>query len=167
LYASFEGIDFGKPTLDTEDLQNGMEDFDFTSLFSYSVRVFYQSVSNSVAKLYETEYNLTASEWRTMIILGPHNCMAAKEIVVASSMDKVTVSRAVVSMQKKALLKRDIDGDDKRKSALRLTNAGREVYFSLLPKVLKLQERLVSDLSDDEVQTFLATMNRIHANALK
>ena len=157
----------GNPTLETEDPQKGMENFDFTSLFSYSVRVFYQSVSNSVAKLYETEYNLTASEWRTMIILGPHNCMAAKEIVVASSMDKVTVSRAVVSMQKKALLKRDIDGDDKRKSALRLTKAGQGVYFSLLPKVLKLQNRLVSGLSEDELQTFLATMGRISANALK
>lgn len=164
---SLKLINLGHPTLETEDLQKEMENFDFTSLFSYSVRVFYQSVSSSVAKFYETEYNLTASEWRTMIILGPHNCMAAKEIVTASSMDKVTVSRAVVSMQKKALLKRDIDGDDKRKSALRLTKAGRDVYFSLLPKVLKLQNRLVDGLSEDELQTFLATMDKISANALK
>ncbi len=160
-------MNLGRPTLETDDLQKEMENFDFTSLFSYSVRVFYQSVSNSVAALYETEYNLTASEWRTMIILGPHNCMAAKEIVAASSMDKVTVSRAVISMQKKALLKRDIDGDDKRKSALRLTKSGRDVYFSLLPKVLKLQKRLVSDLSEDELQTFMEMMERIRANALE
>lgn len=151
----------------TEDLQKEMENFDFTSLFSYSVRVFYQSVSSSVADLYETDYNLTASEWRILIILGPHRCMAAKEIVEASSMDKVTVSRAVVSMQKKSLLKRDIDGDDKRKSALRLTKDGRDVYLSLLPKVLKLQKRLVHGLSEEELRTFLATMDRISANAIE
>lgn len=151
--------------MESDDLSKEMEDFEFTSLFSYSVRTFYQSVSGSVAKLYETEYNLTASEWRTLVVLGPHHCMAAKEIVTASSMDKVTVSRAVVSMQKKALLKRDIDGDDKRKSALRLTQSGRDIYFALLPKVLKLQKQLVSGLSEDELQAFVKTMRRISDNA--
>ncbi len=139
--------------------------FDFRTLFTFSVRTFYRSVSSSVENIYEKDYGLTTAEWRTLVVLGPYQCLAAKEIVKASSMDKVTVSRAVKTMQAKNVLKRDIDGDDKRRSALRLTQVGRDIYFSLMPKVLTLQNDLLAGFSKDEIEQFSILMDRVSQNA--
>ncbi len=139
--------------------------FDFRTLFTFSVRTFYRSVSSSVENIYENDYGLTTAEWRTLVVLGPYQCLAAKEIVKASSMDKVTVSRAVKTMQAKNILKRDIDGDDKRRSALRLTQAGRDIYFSLMPKVLTLQDSLLAGFTQAEIDQFSSLMSRVSQNA--
>ncbi len=148
-----------------ETKNSELTSFDFRTLFTFSVRTFYRSVSSSVENIYENEYGLTTAEWRTLAVLGPYQCLAAKEIVKASSMDKVTVSRAVKTMQAKNVLKRDIDGDDKRRSALRLTQAGRDIYFSLMPKVLTLQNDLLAGFTQAEIDQFSALMSRVSENA--
>ena len=97
-------------------------EFNLRSFFPYLVRVFYRAVSSSVSEVYASRYGLSVSEWRTMAVLGPQRAMSATEIVEQSSMDKVNVSRAIKGLRRAGYLRRDINGDDRRRAVVRLTS---------------------------------------------
>lgn len=142
-----------------------MHDFDLRDFFPYRVRVFATAVSAAVTRVYTERHGLAVSEWRTMAILGSNRALSAKEIVEKSSMDKVNVSRAVQSLRKKGLLKRDIDGDDRRRAVLRLTEEGNRVFQDLVPLVRDVEQQLISDLSDDELRVLEKLMARVKTKA--
>ena len=139
--------------------------FDLHKFFPYLVRIFYRSVSDSVSQIYSSKFNLSVSEWRVMVVLKPNRVMSAGEIVERSSMSNVDVSRAINSLKNSGLLKRDINGDDKRRAALWLTADGIKIFDALIPLVTELEKLLLEDLSDDEIQSFISTMEKIRTNA--
>ncbi len=149
----------------TLDRQEKSDDFDLTTFFPYLVRIYYRAVSEAVSKVYTEKFGLSVSEWRTMAVLGLHNSMSASEIVCQSSMDKVVVSRAIKGLQAKGFLKRDIDGDDRRRAALRLTLEGRNTFGILVPKVKQAEENCLRQLSPDERATLIGLMKRVRMNA--
>ncbi len=140
-------------------------EFDLKSFFPYLVRIYYRAVSASVTDIYASLFGLTVSEWRTMAVLGPHRALSAGEIVEHSSMDKVNVSRAIGRLRKRGLLKRDIDGEDRRRAVLRLTEQGREMFNALVPKVTQLEEKILEDLTPDERRMLIELMDKIRQKA--
>ncbi len=155
-----------KYTLTTPN-ETSPAEFNLTEFFPYLVRIFYRSVSSSVSDLYGSLFGLSVSEWRTMAVLGPHGTLSASEIVERSSMDKVNVSRAIKKLQKTGYLKRDIDGNDKRKAVLRLTDEGRKIHLALIPMVKELEQNLLEGLSHDEIEQLKSLMEKVRHNAEK
>ncbi len=142
----------------------GHPPFDLHSFFPYLVRVFYQTVSQSVSDIYGPLYGLSVSEWRTMAVLG-NRLLSAGEIVERSSMDRVAVSRAIKGLREAGLLKRDIDGDDRRRAVLRLTERGAAVFNDLIPRVRQLERDLLAGLSEAERLSLIGLMAKVRANA--
>jgi len=139
-------------------------DFDLRSFFPYLVRVYYRAVSESVTQIYESRYGLTVSEWRTMAVLGT-DTLSAGEIVERSSMDKVNVSRAIQKLRARGYLRRDIDGDDRRRAVVRLTEDGIAAFADLIPEVTALVESLLTGFSAEERAQLLGLMERVQKNA--
>ena len=105
------------------------------------------------------------SEWRTMVVLGPTGALSAGEIVARSSMDKVNVSRAVKGLLAHGFLTRDIDGEDRRRSVLRLTREGRRVFNEIVPQVRDMEATCLKGLSQSETATLISLMERVRLNA--
>ncbi len=141
------------------------EAFDLRSFFPYLVRVYYQAVSSSVTRIYGPLHGLSVSEWRTMAVLGTKRSLSASEIVERSSMDRVAVSRAIKGLRAAGLLKRDIDGDDRRRAVLRLTAKGVAVFEDLIPRVKELERRLLDGFSEEERTALESMMRRVRENA--
>jgi len=139
--------------------------FDLHTFFPYCVRIFYRAISGSVAQIYGSKFGLTVSEWRVMAVLKPNHIMSAGEIVSRSSMSNVDVSRAISRLKKSGLLQRDINGSDRRRASLHLTESGVEVFNELVPLVSELEAELLKGLSKKEIESFLSTMKKIHVNA--
>ena len=152
-----------KPHLnqDSKDDEEPDAAFDLGDFFPYLVRIFYRSVNEVVSSVYTQSYGLTVSQWRTMAVLGPYNAMSASQIVSLSSMDKVNVSRAIKGLQTRGLLKRDIDGDDRRRAVLRLTEKGRHIFHALVPLVKQAEEKCLQDLSAQERSMLISLMERV------
>ncbi|KZL15403.1 Transcriptional regulator HosA [Pseudovibrio axinellae] len=141
------------------------DDFQLGAFFPYKVRVFGTAVSAAVSSVYRERYGLSVSEWRTMAILGRNQALSASEIVERSSMDKVNVSRAVQSLRKKELLRRDIDGEDRRKSVLRLTAEGLRIFYDVIPLVRDVEAALTANLSEEEQTLLMTLMEKVQHNA--
>ena len=139
-------------------------DFDLQDFFPYQVRIYYRAVTDAIASVYKSKYDLSVSEWRVMAVLGANEVLSASEIVARSSLTKVNVSRAVKNLHTKNLLKRDINGDDKRFAALRLTNEGNDVFETLLPLVIELEQQMFAGFSEAEIATLRSMMERVRDN---
>lgn len=141
--------------------QTQTSEFSLQAFFPYLARVFYTHVSGAVSQLYGEQFGMKRSEWRTMAILGQNPAMTASEIVAASSMDKVSVSRAITSLRKRGWLVESANRNDARSRLLKLSRSGRDVYTTLVPQMFELEQRLLADLSDEEVATLKSLMARV------
>jgi DNA-binding MarR family transcriptional regulator len=86
-----------------------------------------------------------------MAVLGRFEPLSANEVAARTAMDKVRVSRAITRLKATGLVERSTDTDDRRRSALRLSRAGRRMHDAIVPLARALELRLVSDLSAAEI----------------
>ncbi len=140
-------------------------DFLLQQFFPYLARVFYTRISNAVSLIYEERFGMKRYEWRTMAILGQCPALTASEIVAASSMDKVSVSRAIASLRRRGWIIERTNKNDARSRVLKLSRAGRDVYETLVPEMVGLECKLLADLSGAEVATLKSLMARVAGTA--
>ncbi|MCB1359671.1 MAG: winged helix-turn-helix transcriptional regulator [Rhodobacter sp.] len=129
--------------------------------FPYHTRLFYRQVSSAVTHVYETRYGLKPYEWRTMAILGPDGDFTANEIVTRSSMDKVSVSRAITSLKQRKWILSKANKHDGRSRLIRLSAAGKTVYQELVPLMLEVEQKLLSVYTTEEVAELRRLMAKI------
>ena len=81
-------------------------------------------------------------------------------------MDKVAVSRAVARLLERGFIRRETHGDDRRRSMLALSPAGRQVYETVAPLVNEMEQRLMSVFSAEEQQTLERLIDRLAKDGL-
>lgn len=138
--------------------------FELKSFFPYQVRVFYTEVSSAVAAIYQKNYDISPAEWRCMAILNEDIKMTAADIVFESSMDKVTVSRAISKLRQKSWIIEAKSNIDRRSKMLELSEAGKTVLRDLVPKALKVEQELLKGISAQELKGFYNTLAKISEN---
>jgi len=113
----------------------------------YRLSVLSNRISNTIARAYSDQFNLTIPQWRVIAVLAEHATMTATQIAEATEMDKVTVSRAVSGLVERALLRRDESAIDGRSRILTLTRQGNSVHAAIAPMALEYEQTLVANLS--------------------
>ncbi len=125
-------------------------DFDLDRLFSYRLSVLSNRISGAISREYHRRFGLAITEWRVMAVLGRFPGLSAGEVASRTAMDKVAVSRAVARLLERALIQREIHGDDRRRSVLALTDEGFRVYDEVAPMVNEYHQRMLEPLTDEE-----------------
>lgn len=135
----------------------------------YRLSVLSNTVSGAIARLYETEFGLTISEWRILAVLGPaaagNSPLSANEVAGQTRMDKVQVSRAVARLLDKGLLRRSVAADDRRRTELSLSRRGEKVYDRVAPRTVDWEQRLLANLRPQELEQFDRTLTKLQAIA--
>lgn len=131
----------------------------------YQLAVAAESVSRCVAAVYAREFDLARDEWRVLAALGEVGEMKTKAAQLHTTLDKVQASRAVARLERKALLDRQADPDDRRNHVLRLTPAGRALYRRLLPRVQAVEAELLEALGASERTALDEALQRLQARA--
>jgi DNA-binding MarR family transcriptional regulator len=80
-------------------------------------------------------------------------------------MDKVSVSRAVATLEKRGLMERHVDPADRRRVLLRLTRAGRALVDDIVPLVTEVERDMLSVLTPEERTTLESLMEKVAAKA--
>ena len=123
---------------------------DLKKFLPYQLSVVTNRISASFARLYSEKFNLSIPEWRVMAVLGQQPGLSADEVSSETEMDKVPVSRAVTKLLDKGLLNRDFSGLDRRRSILRLSEAGYAMYSQIVPLALAYEAELKAALAEQE-----------------
>ncbi len=116
----------------------------------YRLSVLSNIVSTAISGAYEKRFGLTIPEWRVMAVLAMTPDLAAAEVAQRTAMDKVAVSRAVASLLRQRRIVRRTAHADRRRSLLRLSQAGRRVYAQVVPVALDYERDLLAPLTQKE-----------------
>lgn len=147
----------GHDTPSPPEPRNGLDPLLQLDLFvPYRLSILANTVSRAFGHFYAERFDLTIPEWRVMAalgLIGPDEDMCANALTGRTGMDKVQVSRAVARMIQSGLMDRATDPTDRRRSVLRLTEKGMEVYAEIVPAALAFEDELLESLSTEEQVT--------------
>src|SRR5690554_7582512 len=116
----------------------------------YRLSVVSNHISRTIANAYAERFGISITEWRVLAVLGRFPELSATGVAERTAMDKVAVSRAVARLLRTGLIEREVHGSDRRRSVLRLSEAGYAVYDQVAPMALEYERRLLSGFSDEE-----------------
>jgi DNA-binding MarR family transcriptional regulator len=137
-----------------------LEDF-----LPYRLSILSNTVSTTIAHIYEKRFGLSIPEWRVIAILGRFPGLSAVEVAERTLMDKVAVSRAVTKLVNNGRLDRQFADADRRRSILNLSEEGRRVHDEIAPLALKFERDLLQEISEDETEQLRIIMDRLLARA--
>ena len=104
-------------------------------------------------------------EWRALANLGMSNSYTRAQLVEKSSMDKVTVSRAIASLSKRGWIVSRSNKLDGRSRILRTSSAGKRVFSLLVPKMLEVEQEFLNRLEHDEMKELRRLMKKMTAKS--
>ena len=123
---------------------------DLDRFLPYRLSVLTNLVSGSIADAYRRRFGLSIPEWRVLAVLARHPGLSAAEVAERTRMDAVAVSRAVARLLAAGRLRRRLARDDRRRSVLAVSPAGRAVYRAVAPVALGYEEQLLAALDPPE-----------------
>ncbi|MDQ2105194.1 MarR family winged helix-turn-helix transcriptional regulator [Azospirillum isscasi] len=136
-----------------------------TRFLPYRLSVLSNTVSHTVATLYEKRFGITIPEWRVIAVLGGGETLSAGEIAQRTAMDKVQVSRAISRMLDSALILRESGDTDRRKAQLTLTPKALAIYTEIVPLALAYEQELTGALTEEETAQLDRLLARLKAQA--
>ena len=131
----------------------------------YQLNVVSSLVSQALSRVYAQRYGIGVPEWRVLVTLGQFQMMTAKAIGAHTHMHKTKVSRAVAILEKRRLLGRRPNRDDKREAFLSLTAAGRNIYEELAPHALDFAARLTEIRTPGDREAFNRALAQLTARS--
>ena len=118
-----------------------------------------------VVRLCEAQFGITRREWRMLAQLADSEGMPSSARAERAALDRAQTSRAVSALVQKGLVVRTPRPGNRREVLLHLTERGRALYAALLPRVAAINQELLSVLSETEVATLDALVQRLRAQA--
>ena len=94
-------------------------------------------------------------------MLARYPDLSAIEVAERTAMDKVAVSRAVQGLLADRRLVRAYDSGDRRRTRLRLSNAGQSVYSLVAPLALSYEKKLLDALSPTDRRVLDRLLGRL------
>ncbi len=138
-------------------------ELDLQQYFPYRLARLAEQVSLAVAEVYAERFALTRQEWRVLAILGTRARIATKEIGPLTTLDKMQVSRAVQGLERRGIVRRRHDPDDRRELIVTLTSAGGGLYRSIVPLALEREAKLLAGLTSEEAEVLGRAMRKLSA----
>ena len=134
---------------------------DLERFLPYRLSVLSNRTSNAIAREYSERFDMTIPEWRVMAVLGRFAGLSANQVAQRTAMDKVAVSRAVARLLASGRVEREFDDDDRRRSVLRLSEAGYAVYAQIVPLALGFEQHLLADIPAVERPLLVGLLDRL------
>jgi DNA-binding MarR family transcriptional regulator len=112
----------------------------------------------------EMEFGLTRPEIVILIFLTVRDGASASEFCEFSGHLKASVSRAVILLEKKKLIRRESDKADSRRQFLFLTAEGRALYERYIPALKAREQAMLDCLSGEERTQFGRLLDKLAAH---
>ncbi|MGH8083933.1 MAG: MarR family winged helix-turn-helix transcriptional regulator [Lysobacter sp.] len=136
-------------------------ELDLEHFLPYRLSVLSNRVSSAIARVYVERFALGVTEWRVMAVLGRYPDLSANEVAQRTAMDKVAVSRAVARLIEAGRLQREMHDDDRRRSVLKLSEAGYRIYDEVAPLAMEFERRLLGGMDPAEHALLFRLLDRL------
>lgn len=129
------------------------EPFDLQSYIPYRLAVAAERTSTALARRYRDEFGISVAEWRVLVHVSDAGAVSIRDIHQRVHLEKSKVSRAASRLEEAGYLIKEVNGQDRRLLALRLTDKGQDLMAQLLPIAQAFQTQL-KQLLDSQLDAF-------------
>ncbi|MEH2510432.1 DNA-binding MarR family transcriptional regulator [Nitrobacteraceae bacterium AZCC 1564] len=120
-------------------------------------------LSRGASETYRKHFGLGITEWRVMGVLAGMPHISANQIINAIGLDKAAVSRSLDALEKQKLTISETDPKDNRSRLIRLSRAGERLHDRIIAAALEREERLLSTLTAQEIDTLIVCLRKMRA----
>lgn len=138
-----------KQATDTEEQALHLERF-----LPYRLNVVGTLGGRALGRIYGEHFGIGIPEWRVVAQLGEFGKLTSRDIGELAQMHKTKVSRAVGELEKRGLVSRAENRQDRRVSFVALTPAGKRIYDQIVPLALGFEARWIDGIAPDELKVF-------------
>ena len=139
-----------------------LEDF-----IPYKLSVVANRVSQTIGRLFETQFNIQVPEWRILMALYAYDELVFNEVVDRTSMDKARVSRAQRRLVDLELITSSNDPTDGRRVILAITGKGEKMCADILPEAAKREAWYLEVLDDQEHRQLDVILDKLMKRSLE
>ncbi len=107
---------------------------------------------------------LTTPQMRALAVLSVHDGLLIRELAVFAVVEQSTLSRALDSLARDQMIRRQTDPTDSRATRIHLTTAGRAAFDRLWPHMAESHAQMFRGIPDDEQRAFVGTLQKILRN---
>ena len=130
-------------------------------LAAYRLNFLANFFTGPLYKRMEAETGITRPEFIVMLCLDHRPGVTGQDISAATGRPKNSLSRAIARLETKGLIARTVDSSDQRRQPMVLTDAGRETYRDLLPRVVERESQMLAPLSVRERRELLDLLGKM------
>lgn len=109
-------------------------------------------------------YDLTPEQWSILNRLGEQDGLTQTILAERTYKDQPNTARILDKLEKKELLRRADNPEDRRAFLIFLTAKGRELRESIIPITTQLNEDAAIGLKTEEYQQLLCLLGRVYEN---
>ena len=110
-------------------------------------------------------YGLNSSQYQFILNLFEHPGITQDKLPELICINKSNVARTLAQLEKKGLIRRQVNPGDKRTAAVFPTERARELYPQIMEVIATWDEAATSTLSPQEKQSLLELMQRVAGQA--
>jgi MarR family transcriptional regulator for hemolysin len=143
----------------------------FTLLKSHSpeqsIGFQYASIFRKISTLFAIQlkpYAITPEQWAVLYQVYLEEGINQKEIAHRTDKDQPTVTRILDALDKKKLITRQMDPADRRAFLICVTDSAKTLIIDTLPLELGLNDKLISEITDEQLQLLKQIMQQIQYN---
>lgn len=112
-------------------------------------------------------FGLTPGQWNLLNQLDRAGNLTQKALAIRTQKEQATITRYLDSLERKGFISRERDVNDRRAHIVSITDKARELLKKVEPATQDRQKNLVENISEEELQAFLKTLETLKANAEK
>lgn len=131
--------------------------------FGYIISNTGRKLSHQLTQLFQP-YDVTSEQWSIMFCLTDEDGITHKELARKTEKDRANVTRLVDQLERKGLVQRVNNPEDRRSIQLYLTETGKEIVDKLIPIEQSFIENMLSGISEEEIAQFTAVMSKVNQN---
>jgi len=133
--------------------------------YAYKLGYMINSYREPSFRSIEAKHGLTRPEILSLIFLCFRDGITASDICDFSGHLKNNISRAVTALEKKGLIRREVDAVDQRRQLIHITAAGRRMHERFMPGLVERERAMMECLSADERRLLQRLLRKLCANA--
>lgn len=110
-------------------------------------------------------YDITTEQWTVLARLAEQDGISQKELALRAEKDQTNITRILDQLEKKGLVERKPNVQDRRSYLAFITDKGRRLNQKLLPIENEVIQSVLHGLSDEQIHSLRANLAQITREA--
>ena len=129
----------------------------------YRLLLLARMIDRQAARQLQQQFALTLAEWRVLAFVCTAGTATASTVGTSGGIDRAEISRAVVKLEEKGLVTRELDPENRRKLIISPTGEGKTLFAAVREDRVTFFRSLLADVSPEERTVIESAIERMAA----